>query len=207
MVRPFQPQSIFTIEPAASRTEPSTMIIQDQFQWHRRLSIDSMTRATITAREIANDFLKEKTLQGPWMSPAAHPAIWECASVEGPSPEEIAYNMDCFQAYCNLVIQEADEWHRQRMSGKAGVPMHTERQRECARFMLYKCDWMNNYAVNARKECQYCTSTIAAGAIICPNCNQVVDSAKMSEMKLSQRDKNFIAARQKEALEAEQRGA
>lgn len=178
----FHPQTQFSVAAIKRGDKPAITVIEDQVQWYKVLSTKPPIKETIFAREIANDFILHTSRQGPWMSDEAHPGIWICEGDE-PTAEEIAESMAKHAAYCNLVVQEADEWHMRRMAGEPRVPKHTQRMKDAARWLLLDRPWLSEMTPNALKQCQFCTATIPSATVKCPTCGEVVDKDRYAEMK------------------------
>jgi hypothetical protein len=191
--------SVIEIAACPRGSAPTTLLIKETYELYRRLSMDPMTRQTILPQETATDFLSHVSLMGPYMAEDCRPAIWQCSSLEGPTQEEIDYNTIVFRRYCDRIVEEADEWDRRRQNGEAHVPKHTQRQRDCANWMLYKREWLFDMTPNSLKQCEFCFVTIPAKAIICPTCSQVVDQsayeAKKAQKK-AQMEADRAAAKQ-----------
>jgi hypothetical protein len=186
MERPhFTPQNLFEIK-AAKRGEYELMPLTDQYQIYRYLSFSPQQTHTITAEEIAHDFLLHTTLQGPHMSLDCRPAIFRCRG-EVPEMDEIGEALEKFKRYCTLVVDEADELDRQRKAGVPSVPKITQRAKECARFMLWEKPWLMDLEPATHKRCLFCTTTIPAYTLKCPNCGEIVDRAGYETAKAAQK--------------------
>jgi hypothetical protein len=157
-------------------------VIEDQVQYEKRLSTQPSIPTTIYAWEIAADFILHTSMNGHNMNAEGGPGVWQCAG-DTPTQEEIAANMARLLKYCEREVQDGDDLHSRRMAGEARVPRQSQRQRDCAEYLLLKREWLSNQDVAALKHCQFCTTTIASGAVKCPNCNEIVDRERYEAMK------------------------
>lgn len=173
----FAREKFYEIDVVPKGEPPKLLVIEDNVQWERRLSTQPPIPTTIAAQEIADDFIKHTSTQGPHMSPNAGPPVWQCAG-EQPSAEEIAEYSERFGRYCNAVVEEADELERRRGNGEPMVPRVTQRMRDCARYMGYERNWLSVMKTDTTKRCVFCTTVIPALTVKCPQCGEVDPNMK-----------------------------
>ena len=183
-----EPVTVFEVGGVPRGSAPSTLVITETYEYYRRLSMDPQTRATILAQETASDFLLHTTLMGPFMTYECRPAIWQCRG-EFPTPEEIDENTEYFRRYCDRVVEEADEWDRKRQAKEPNVPRHTQRQKDCANWMLYKRQWLFDDTPESLQQCPLCKSTLASNVIVCPTCSNVIDPVAYEAFKEESKQK------------------
>jgi hypothetical protein len=177
----FTRRNTFFIPAVPKGAAPNTLKIGDDVQWAKILSTAPSVSYTILGEEIAADFVLHAAKNGPFMSEDARPAVWICADDE-PSAEEIARETLALRRYCGVVVEYADDLDRRRQAGEPNVPKITDRMKDAARYLDLKRGWLTEL-INTMTQCPFCTTTIPAQAIKCPNCNEVVNRAKYDELK------------------------
>jgi hypothetical protein len=202
MERHYFPQNSWVI-PAAERDGPPTrLVITDCYQWHRRLSADPRTRQTITASEIADDFIKQNVTEAPHYNELGGPGMWR-HDPERSLEEEVRIYQARFRTFCQRMVDEAEDWDRRRRAGTQHVARPTDRHRECAAYLLYKASWCLDFTPNIMKQCDNCGEVIGATLYTCPNCNFVLDPVGLDALK-AKKKAELLAA---QALQRQQNAA
>lgn len=171
----------FHIPAVPKGSAPATLTIHDDIQWGKIISAAPSVSYTILGEEIAADFVLHTAKNGPFMSEDAHAAVWMCDGTE-PSKEEIERETLALRKYCGVVVEYADDLDRRRAAGEPNVPKITDRMRDACRYLDLKRGWLTEL-INTSTSCVFCTKTIPAHAIKCPECNEVVNRAKYDELK------------------------
>jgi hypothetical protein len=170
---------------------PKVVVIRDCYEPHWAPITHQRMEQTITADEIANDFIAHATSQSPGMGPNCHPGVWICAGPE-PTQNEIAYWQTVQAPFLHYLFDKGNEW--------ASDP-HTKgaivwRNRMSAMALGREPEWLRPATGADIRECQYCTKTVPAHTTVCPHCNQIIDVAKYAELKAKEKEilKKTIAA-------------
>lgn len=171
----------FALPAAVKGGPPVTIRIEDNIQWEKLLSMSPPTSKTILGEEIANDFVLHVAHSGPFMTEDARPAVWVCQGPE-PTAEEIASELGKLKTYCGLMVEYADDLDRRRQSGETNVPKITERMKECCRFLNLKREWLTEL-INSSTVCPFCTVTVPAQAVKCPNCKETINRELYEALK------------------------
>lgn len=166
----------YVLEPIRKGDAPFTLRVNDDIQWEKLLSVQPAISKTILGEEIAADLVLHASRQGPFMNEEARPAVWICEGAS-PSIDEIHEELPKLKAYCGLLVEYADDLERRRANNEPLVPKVTPRMKDACRYLELKRGWLTEL-VDSSTVCIFCTATIPAHAVKCPECKEVVNREK-----------------------------
>jgi hypothetical protein len=161
-------------------------------------------RIQVTGEEIANDLILHWTTQHPDATPECRPGIWivretvaltdehgkpvnDADGLQSTRPatqqekdimfaEDLESNTEC---QANWAQKGFDRGNMMADDPKK-VPFISDLYRESAKYLGVTPTWLRKNAEIDTKMCPLCTKVIAAAAIKCPNCAEIIDAARYS---------------------------
>lgn len=202
ILRPlFTPQNEFWIDgvdadasPSEIRdrlTHPKTVAITSQEQRYRAPVTHFETTQTITAEELAADFIQATTTNAPGMGPECHPGIWIC---EGGSPTDAEIRA-ANRVQAPFLQYQFSEGNRLATDVDT-AKIITRLMRISAMALGREPEWLNPPSDLDVMACPYCMKSINKAAVTCSECHQVVNFEKFAELEARKKAaiKNYVAA-------------
>lgn len=107
--------------------------------------------------------------------------VWICQGTE-PTKEEITRAVNRQRRWFEALVANADEIFHKTNSKAELSSMHYMAAREL-KVDPSKHPWMRAVFQGERRSCQFCRTDIDALAVICPNCNRVIDPAGLKALE------------------------
>jgi len=144
----------------------------------------SSIKQTTPAREMARSICEDYNCAHVATDDGAEPGLfWVDGRLE--ADEVLEHYKDLYEFrlarmknwFTNLVAMADADWNKNH-----NMMAVSDLQKKAARFLGIKKDWVEFAAVETLN-CKFCTSPVPLGAIVCPNCHNVLDVKKFEEMK------------------------
>lgn len=174
---------------------PVVLVVDDGTRFlyldHERGSADIPVFSAVIAKSIVEDFFRAQICFRPQSRPEASPGLFW---VEGAhSAEGIKRNFptelekarkEQIAWFQELVKIADDDWARYKLHVSV-----SDRQREAAKFLNLKRDWLFDTRPDEMTRCKFCNSFIPGIAVVCPACRQILDVEKYNTLMGSQASK------------------
>jgi hypothetical protein len=144
----------------------------------------SSIKQTTPAREMARSICEDYNCAHVATDEGSEPGLFW---VEGrlDADEVLEYNKEQYDHrlarmknwFRNLIALADADWQKNK-----NMMAVSDLQREAARFLGVQKEWVDYVAVETLN-CKFCTTPVPLGAIVCPNCKNVLDAKKYEEMK------------------------
>lgn len=192
---------------------PEMVAIANHQEWVQRLMAEGGGKETrtITAQELASDFINEVCLLGLWTSPECGPGVWivrdqvMTGTEKRPNPD--GTGMIDVPAYREATKKEheamfAEDWEKAKLRQAAYADVlimkadrfdadpNPENRRWISALMRKACKyagrqrpWLPELSHQDVKHCQFCTKPVPAAAVKCHHCNEIINFEKYAELE------------------------